>query len=62
MNNNYGVRSNAAVRKVLAESDKVLAVFQGHSHQNDLKLIDGFITARWLPWSRDPERQTKATR
>ena len=41
VSNNHGVKNNAAVRKVLEASGKVLAVFQGHSHQNDLKDIHG---------------------
>jgi predicted phosphodiesterase len=41
VNNNHGVKNNAEVRKVLESSGKVLAVFQGHSHQNDLKDIGG---------------------
>lgn len=39
--NNHGVKNNADVRRVLESSGKVLAVFQGHSHQNDLKEIGG---------------------
>ena len=39
--NNHGVRNNVDVRKVLEASGNVLAVFQGHSHQNDLKHIGG---------------------
>lgn len=39
--NNHGVKNNADVRKVLQASGKVLAVFQGHSHQNDLTDIAG---------------------
>jgi len=39
--NHYGVKNAAQVRKVLEDSGKVLAVFQGHSHQNDLKDING---------------------
>ena len=39
VNDNHGVKNNAEVRAVLEESNKVLAVFQGHSHQNDLKKI-----------------------
>ena len=35
----YGVRNAVAVRKVLEDSQKVLAVFQGHSHKNDHKQI-----------------------
>lgn len=38
---NHGVKNNADVRKILEESKQVLAVFQGHSHQNDLKEING---------------------
>lgn len=38
---NHGVKNNSEVRKVLEASGKVLAVFQGHSHQNDLKDIGG---------------------
>ena len=39
--NDYGVKNAEQVRKVLEESAKVLAVFQGHSHKNDLKDING---------------------
>ncbi len=41
VSNNHGVKNNADVRRVLEESGKVLAVFQGHSHQNDLNRIGG---------------------
>lgn len=41
VSNNYGVKNAAQVRKVLEESGNVLAVFQGHSHKNDLKDING---------------------
>ena len=41
VSNNHGVKNNAAVRKVLEASERVLAVFQGHSHQNDLEEIGG---------------------
>lgn len=39
--NDYGVRNAEQVRQVLEESGKVLAVFQGHSHKNDLNDIGG---------------------
>lgn len=39
--NNYGVKNATQVRKVLEDSSRVLAVFQGHSHKNDLKEING---------------------
>ncbi len=41
VSNHYGVKNNAKVRKVLEQSNKVLAVFQGHSHKNDHKEING---------------------
>jgi len=37
----YAVRNAVDVRKVLEESGKALAVFQGHSHKNDLQEISG---------------------
>ena len=41
VNNSYGVKNAEQVRKVLEDSGNVLAVFQGHSHKNDLKHING---------------------
>ncbi|WZO96267.1 metallophosphoesterase [Isosphaeraceae bacterium EP7] len=41
VSNAHGVKNNGEVRKVLEASGRVLAVFQGHSHQNDLKEIGG---------------------
>ena len=41
VSNDHGVKNCPEVRKVFEESGKVLAVFQGHSHQNDLKEIGG---------------------
>lgn len=41
VSNNHGVKNDAEVRNVLEASGRVLAVFQGHSHQNDLKEIGG---------------------
>ncbi|WP_404309818.1 metallophosphoesterase family protein [Neorhodopirellula lusitana] len=38
---NHSVKNSADVRQILKESGRVLAVFQGHSHQNDLQDIDG---------------------
>ncbi len=37
----YGVKSAPAVRKILEESKNVLAVFQGHNHVNEHRLIGG---------------------
>lgn len=39
--NGYSVKNSAAVRKILESSGKVLAVFQGHSHQNEINEIGG---------------------
>ncbi len=41
VSNSHGVKNCPAVRQLLESSEKVLAVFQGHSHQNDLKEING---------------------
>ena len=41
VSNNHGVKNNARVRQILEASKRVLAVFQGHSHQNDLREIAG---------------------
>ena len=41
VSNDHGVKNCPEVRKIFEESGKVLAVFQGHSHQNDLKDIGG---------------------
>ena len=35
----YGIKNAAEVRKVLEDSGKVLAVFQGHSHENEHQVI-----------------------
>ncbi len=37
----YGIKSAQAVRKILEQSGKVIAVFQGHYHKNDYKEING---------------------
>ena len=37
----HAIKSHAAVRKILEDSGKVLAVFQGHQHINDHKEING---------------------
>ena len=37
----HGVRNAAEVREILEASGKVRVVFQGHSHQNDLREIGG---------------------
>jgi alkaline phosphatase len=37
----HGVKNCVEARSILKDSGRVLAVFQGHSHQNDLKDIDG---------------------
>lgn len=41
VSNSHGVKNNAAVRQLLERSGRVLAVFQGHSHKNDLLEIGG---------------------
>lgn len=41
VSSHYGVKNADVVRTALEDSGKVLAVFQGHSHKNDLKEIGG---------------------
>ncbi len=41
VNDNHGVKNNVQVRQILESSHNVLAVFQGHSHQNALNNIGG---------------------
>lgn len=41
VSNNHGVKNNDKVREVFEAAGNVRAVFQGHSHQNDLKEIGG---------------------
>lgn len=41
VSNNHGVKNCPDVRRILEASGKVLAVFQGHSHRNDLNEIGG---------------------
>ncbi|TWU18457.1 metallophosphoesterase family protein [Allorhodopirellula heiligendammensis] len=41
VSNSHGVRNGAEVRRVLEASGNVLAVFQGHSHRNDVTEIAG---------------------
>ena len=37
----YAIKNGPAVRRILAESGKVLAVVQGHNHINDYREFDG---------------------
>lgn len=41
VSNHYGVKNAAGIREILEMSNRVLAVFQGHSHKNDLNVING---------------------
>lgn len=41
VSNDHGVKNNAEVRQALESTGRVLAVFQGHSHKNDLREIGG---------------------
>jgi hypothetical protein len=41
VDNHYGVKQRVEVRQRLEASGRVLAVFQGHNHLNDLKEING---------------------
>lgn len=57
VSDNHGVRNNAQARSIFESSGNVLAVFQGHSHQNDLKEIGGihYCTLRAMVEGSGPE-------
>jgi hypothetical protein len=54
---NYTIHSAAAVRKILEESGKTLAVFMGHSHTNEHRLINGisYVTLGAMVEGTGPE-------
>jgi alkaline phosphatase len=58
----YGVLNAPDVRKLLEESGKVLAVFQGHEHRGDLKEIRGirYITLKAMVEGAGPENNAYA--
>jgi hypothetical protein len=60
--NHYGVKNASAVRKVLEDSGKVLAVFQGHYHRNDYRQIAGihYCTLRAVVEGSGPENNAYA--
>jgi len=37
----YGVKNAPELRRILEESKRVLAVFQGHDHRGDVRVING---------------------
>jgi alkaline phosphatase len=41
VSDSYGVKNGQAVRQILQSSGRVAAVFQGHSHKNDYREIEG---------------------
>ncbi len=43
VSDSHGIKNAPAVRQLLESSGKVLAVLQGHSHQNDVKHIGGIF-------------------
>lgn len=43
VSDNHGVKNAAAVRSILETGGNVTAVFQGHSHKNDLRSIGGIF-------------------
>jgi 3',5'-cyclic AMP phosphodiesterase CpdA len=59
----YSVSNAAGVRAVLESSGKVVAVFQGHNHINDYKLIGGihYCTLKGLVDGAPPENSAYGT-
>ena len=60
---NFGVKNAVVVRKVLENSGKVIAVFQGHSHENDLKEVGGihYCTLRAMVEGSGPDNNGYST-
>jgi len=54
--NKHGVKNAAEVREILETTGRVLAVFQGHSHQNDHLEIGGihYVTLRAMVEGGEP--------
>jgi alkaline phosphatase len=55
-----GVFSSAEVRSILQQSGKVIAVFQGHAHVNDLRTIDGIAYATLQAVVEKPGKENMA--
>ncbi len=60
--NNYGVKNAADVRQVIEDSARVVAVFQGHSHENDYREIQGvhYCTLAAMVEGTGPENNSYA--
>ncbi len=58
----YGVANAPEVRKILEESGKVLAVFQGHEHRGDTREIHGirYVTLKAMVEGSGPENNAYA--
>ena len=52
-----GIHSHAAVGRILEDSGKVIGVFQGHSHENELQTISGipYVTLAAMVEGSGPE-------
>jgi alkaline phosphatase len=57
VSNDHGIKNCPAIRKILEQSGRVQAVFQGHSHKNDYKEIAGihYCTLRAMVEGSGPE-------
>lgn len=58
----YGVRNAAEIRQLLEQSQRVLAVFQGHDHHGDERLINGihYCTLRGMIEGPGPDNNAFA--
>ena len=62
VDNGYAVNNAEAARKIFEDAGNVLAVFQGHSHKNDHKIINGIhYCVHRARWSRAARRTTTAS-
>lgn len=63
VSNDHGVKNCVEVRKILEDSGNVMAVFQGHSHKNDLNQIEGihYCTLQAMVEGAGPESSGYST-
>jgi len=57
---NYSVKNSEQIRAVLEKSNRVVAVFQGHSHQNDYQLINKIHYCTLVAMVEGPQQTNNA--
>lgn len=62
VSNNHGVKNQGEARHLFEQSGRVAAVFQGHSHRNDLKVINNipYVTLEAVVEGSDAKKDAYA--